>query len=246
MKDIDRLVCSADEQQQLENRKILVGVVHCLLFLAKQNLSLRDHDDDDLPDEDNRSQGNFRSLIQFRIEAGDASLQKHLNQCAKNAMYLSPTIQNELISVAACLVHNELLRELSEGDKFFSIIADESTDITGIQQLSLTVRFLSKTTGVEIKEVFVGFKQLSDLTASGISYVVLKFLHSNGLNMTKIRSRKLIVILLNYSVEIYFPIKVKAIMGPTPCRETKVVFKRLFRTKFHVPSISTAHLIHWT
>jgi hypothetical protein len=188
-KDVDQLLCMTDEQQQRENRKILMGIVHCLLFLAKQNLAIRGHDDDGLPDEDNRSQGNFRSLIQFRIEAGDTALEKHLNRCAKNAMYLSPTIQNELILIAACLVRNDILRELIEGDKFFSIIADETTDVTGLQQLSLTIRFLSKTNGVEIKEIFVGFKPLSDLTALGISCVILEFLHSIGLNMMKIRGQ---------------------------------------------------------
>ncbi|CAF4564992.1 unnamed protein product [Rotaria sp. Silwood2] len=196
-KDVDRLLCSADEQQQLENRKVLVGIVRCLLFLAKQNLALRGDDDDGLPDEDNRSQGNFRSLIQFRIEAGDTALEKHLNRCAKNAMYLSPMIQNELITIAACMVRNELLRELIEGDKFFSIIADETTDVTGLSQLSLTIRFLSKTNSVEIKEVFVGFKPLSDLTAPGISCLILEFLRSIGLNMEKIRGRILIFIFRN-------------------------------------------------
>ena len=45
-KDIDRLLLMADETQQAENRKILVNIVRCLIFLAKQNISLRGDEDD--------------------------------------------------------------------------------------------------------------------------------------------------------------------------------------------------------
>lgn len=90
-KDIDHLLLVADEMQQAENRKILINIVRCLIFLAKQNISFRGDDDDGIPEEDNRSQGNFRNLILFRIEAGDSVLDKHLRNCSKNATYLSPS-----------------------------------------------------------------------------------------------------------------------------------------------------------
>jgi hypothetical protein len=84
----------ADETQQAENRKILINLVRCILFLAKQNISFRGDDDDGIPEEDNRSQGNFRNLILFRIEAGDSVLDRHLKNCSKNATYLSPSKLN--------------------------------------------------------------------------------------------------------------------------------------------------------
>lgn len=102
-KDIDRLLLVADETQQAENRKILVNVVRCLLFLAKQNIALRGDDDDGIPELDNRSQGNFRNLILFRIEAGDSVLDKHLTHCSKNATYLSPS---ELRYALSFFVHS--------------------------------------------------------------------------------------------------------------------------------------------
>jgi len=81
----------ADETQQAENWKILVNIVRCLIFLAEQNISFRDDDDDSILEENNRSQGNFRNLILFRIEAGDSMLKRHLKNCSKNATYLSPS-----------------------------------------------------------------------------------------------------------------------------------------------------------
>ena len=102
-KEIDRLLLVADETQQAENRKILVNVVRCLLFLTKQNIALRGNDGDGIPELDNRSQGNFRTLILFRIEAGDSVLSKHLTNCSKNATYLSPS---ELHYALSLFVHS--------------------------------------------------------------------------------------------------------------------------------------------
>ena len=86
--DIDRLMHRSDERQPMENRTILVSIARCLLFLAQQNLALRGADDDGLPDENNRSQENFCSSVQFHIEAGDLALKKHIDRGPKNAMYL--------------------------------------------------------------------------------------------------------------------------------------------------------------
>ena len=102
-KDIDRLLLVAHETQQAENRKILVNVVRCLLFLTKQNIALRSNDDDGIPELDSRSQENFRNLILFRIEAGDSVLSKHLTNCSKNATYLSPS---ELHYALSLFVHS--------------------------------------------------------------------------------------------------------------------------------------------
>ena len=199
-KDIDRLLLTADEQQQRENRAILVSIVQCLLFLAKQNLAIRGADDDGLPDEDNKSQGNFRELILFRIEAGDAVLDKHLKTTAKNACYLSPRIQNEIFSISAKCVRNELLRELIDSKSFYSILADETSDVSRIEQLSITIRFLSKKPEMTIKEVFVGFVPVRDLTAKGIAQVLLNSVRSIGLSVDKIRGEPLPLRMLDVSV----------------------------------------------
>lgn len=41
--------------------------------------------------------GNFRALLDFRVDSGDSILQKHLETAFKTAMYTSKTIQNSII-----------------------------------------------------------------------------------------------------------------------------------------------------
>lgn len=43
--------------------------------------------------------GNFRALIQYRADGGDAVLKQHLEMAPGNAKYLSKTILNELTSI---------------------------------------------------------------------------------------------------------------------------------------------------
>ena len=51
--------------------------------------------------------GNFRALLHFRIDAGDVDLQTYLTNAAKNAQYISPYIQNELIYCAGKIIADE-------------------------------------------------------------------------------------------------------------------------------------------
>ena len=43
------------------------------------------------------AEGNLRSLLAFRVDAGDDVLKQHLATAGKNAIYISKTSQNELI-----------------------------------------------------------------------------------------------------------------------------------------------------
>lgn len=188
--DVDHLLNVADQHQQHENRKILVSILKCLLFLAGQNLAFRGHDGDGLPCDVNLHQENFKNLINFRAEAGDTVLAKHLETCAKNASYLSPQIQNELILLSARIVREKIIHELIDKRLFYSLLADETSDISGREQLSVSVRYVSSTpdsNGQLIYEAFLGFIPLENLTAIAVASKICEFLTSIGLSIDLIR-----------------------------------------------------------
>jgi hypothetical protein len=167
-----------------------VSIVKCLLFLAGQNMALRGHDDDGLPYDVNLHQGNFKNVIAFRAEAGDDVLVQHLQTCPKNASYLSPRIQNELILLSAHVVREKLIRELTEKRLFYLLLADETSDISGREQLSISVRYVSSkpdADGELIHEVFLGFIALENLTAVAVASKICEFLNSIGLSVSLIR-----------------------------------------------------------
>ncbi|KAH1028503.1 hypothetical protein HUJ05_001858, partial [Dendroctonus ponderosae] len=79
--------------------------------------------------------GNFRALIKFRLEFGDTKLQHHLETSKSNATYISKTVQNELIDACKEIIQEKVLQKVKEA-KYFSILFDETTDISHIRYIT--------------------------------------------------------------------------------------------------------------
>ena len=90
------------------NRSILTAILKSIEFCGKNGIAIRGHQDDGALNSSDISKksGNLRSLINFRIDAGDKILENHLNSCSKTATYISKTTQNE-----RCYVLNTLFNQ---------------------------------------------------------------------------------------------------------------------------------------
>lgn len=65
-----------------------------------------------------------------------------------------------------------------------SVLADESVEISGTQQRSICIRYVSdKDTRTEIREDFLGFCLLSKQYAANISHTILRQLTEMGLEV---------------------------------------------------------------
>lgn len=115
-------------------------------------------------EDDIANEGNFREALRFRLLAGDTELKEHLETAPANATYISPRIQNEIVSSCGSLLVRQIVE--SVGARCFSVLADETTDVCGIKQLSVSLRYVNL---VEKKwcicEDFIGFTEIAD--ASG-------------------------------------------------------------------------------
>lgn len=122
---------SAHQKSVEENRKIIKSIISTVIFCGTHDLPFRGKE---------THTGIFEDLIQFRAESGDADLDDHLSHAKKNVTYLSPHIQNQLISICGDVVRDELIGDVQQAAAY-SILADESCDISGKEQLSVGVRF---------------------------------------------------------------------------------------------------------
>lgn len=84
------------------------------------------------------NRGNLVAMLNFRRDAGDKAVDANAH---KKAMYISPSIQNELICILAAQVQKKIV-SLITGP--FSIIADETRDISNQEQLCVAVRYFDK------------------------------------------------------------------------------------------------------
>ena len=163
---------AGNAKRTAENIKILTYIVKTVLFCASNNIPLRGHSAD---------KGSFIKLLQFRMDAGDEALKKHFAQMAGNAKYTSPTIQNEILRIASFMVVEELVAEANE--TFISVVADESRDISGKEQLSIVLRY---TKGDKVHESFTGFVKMSSISAESISAAILAHLSNIGVDLRKL------------------------------------------------------------
>ena len=77
-----------------------------------------------------------------------------MKSSSSRATYISKTIQNDLIKACGEYIRDIILEEL-RNCRFFSIIADEVTDSSNSEQLSIVLRFVDDK--MNVREEFMGF-----------------------------------------------------------------------------------------
>ena len=151
-----------------ENKQRLIPIVKTIILCGRQNIPLRGHRDDknidNLLNRDEKhnivnNDGNFRELLLFRMDAGDNNLRRHLESAPSNATYISKHTQNELIYCCKEEIQSTILRRVKEA-QFFSVIFDETTDISSICQLSISLRYLHERV---LREDFITFVNAYDM-----------------------------------------------------------------------------------
>ncbi|XP_050529454.1 52 kDa repressor of the inhibitor of the protein kinase-like [Daktulosphaira vitifoliae] len=124
------------------------------------------------------NEGNFRALLRYRAE-GDELLKKNLLSTPKNATYLSKTIQNEIIETCHEVIRKKIVDKINQS-KGFSVLADESTDISSIEQFSICVRYLDSEPN--ICEDFLGFVPVTDVSGQALAKSIKNYLIDIGVD----------------------------------------------------------------
>ena len=145
--DIRNLIDSARMAEAEANRQALRPLIDVTLTCARQNIPMRGHRDDGrlTEDEPDANDGNFRSLVRLLVRHGDGVLKKHLEVSPSNATYTSKTTQNQILECAASLIRDKVRDSVS--DRFFSVLADETTDAAGREQLVIVLRYVMQEDG---------------------------------------------------------------------------------------------------
>ena len=126
--------------------------------------------------------GNFLALLEFRVDAGDKTLENHLKNAGKNATYLSPSVQNDLIKICGEVISNSIVKDIKDA-KYFTVLADETTDSSHKEQLCLCLRFvMKKEDGYVIREEFLQFQNATDLSGAGLAEQILSLVRQLGLD----------------------------------------------------------------
>ncbi|KAM7284788.1 hypothetical protein ISCGN_001882 [Ixodes scapularis] len=113
-------------------------------------------------------------------ETGDDLLRDHLETAPGNATYLSPQIQNEILVASSTLVQQTIVSQVNSA-KCFSLLADETTDISGTEQMSVCVRYLLDD---KLHEDFLAFVEVTNLSGQGLASTLMRLLRDKGVDAT--------------------------------------------------------------
>ena len=165
----------------------LVAIVQ---FLAERNLSFRGS----VERIGEPSNGNFLGLVEL-LSKFDPVMEEHIRRVTDEEIhdhYLGKRIQNELITVLADAVVNAILRDIKNA-MYFSVILDCTPDISHIEQMSLTIRYVSDGVNVEksvaVHEHFIEFIPVESTTGEDLCDVLVNELQRLGLNVQNIRGQ---------------------------------------------------------
>lgn len=177
-KDIKEQLDSAISDLIQINRSKLTSILKAIIFCGTHDIALRGN---------HSNGGNFQDLLRFRIEAGDQVLKDHITTYSGKAKYTSHRVQNELINICGTILQDTIVKEVNDSQAF-SLLADETADISGKEQMSIGVRYIKTDSNVGwvIKEEFMGFAELEKLDAGSIADAILHFTDKIGLDMTKL------------------------------------------------------------
>ncbi|XP_060845757.1 52 kDa repressor of the inhibitor of the protein kinase-like [Rhopalosiphum padi] len=178
-----------------QNKKKLIPIIKTIIFCGRHNISIRGHRDDvnlsNLISNDqaknNFNIGIFKELLMFRIDAGDVDLRNHLEPAPKNATFVSKTIQNNLIDICGSIITDKLIKEVNEC-KFFSILCDETSDLSHIEQMSLSIRYVDLKSCL-IKENFICFVPVYECTGENLANTIVQKLKEIDLSLEFLRGQ---------------------------------------------------------
>ena len=154
------------------------------MMLAMYNLPFRGSTEE----LSNKNKGNFLSIIQLTAKY-DSVLDKLLQLPKGSPKYLSPSIQNKLVSLLAGQVLQDIKIELQSAS-FFAIILDTTQDVSKKDQLSEVFRYVKiayhddrTPRDLQVIEAFTSFTEVEDSSAIGLHELITNSIQEKGLDI---------------------------------------------------------------
>ncbi|KQJ83648.1 hypothetical protein BRADI_5g16026v3 [Brachypodium distachyon] len=129
------LARATEESKQLYKSR-LHSSLGCARYLIFQGLSFRGHDESST----SLNKGNFLEMIDWH-KINDEKVRDAFDRAGRNCKMLSPEIQKDLSKCCTQEVTEVIMREI--GDRKFSVLIDESRDISVKEQMAVMLRYVS-------------------------------------------------------------------------------------------------------
>ena len=178
-------------QEQKKNRLALTAIFDCVRYCGMQGIALRGHGDE-------KKSGNLWNLL-WIIGRYNADINSYMTS-QSSIRFLSPEIQNEMLTILSLMVSRKIIAIVKlESQIFFtpadgitnsyvfSLIADETSDISNKEQVSICIRYCSNS--FISGEVFFGFFETCKTDSTTLFNLIKDGLLRLGLDISGLRGQ---------------------------------------------------------
>ena len=178
---IEHVFMKKNIKDRISYRVRLIASVDCIRFLVRQGLAFRGHDES----QESNNQGNFIELLTFLADHNEEVRAVALKNAPENLKLTSPKIQKDIVNACAMETINVIIKDM--GDAVFSILVDESRDVSIKEQMVVMFRYVDKN-GCVI-ERFIGIEHVPNTTAISLKIAIDKLFSKHGLSISKLRGQ---------------------------------------------------------
>ncbi|XP_042418961.1 zinc finger MYM-type protein 1-like [Zingiber officinale] len=178
---IDNVMYVQAKEEKEKNRLRLKTSIVTVRWLALQGCAFRGNDES----LSSSNRGNFLELVKAFAKMSTEINEVVLENAPKNAQYIAPEIQKDILHIMANRVRQMIREEV--GDKFFCILVDEARDISKREQMAIILRFVNNH-GI-LTERFFAIKSVSDTTSLNLKKEISNVLVHHDLQVKKLRGQ---------------------------------------------------------
>jgi len=173
--DVAEILSAEHQREKTINRKMFLIILQCLRYLARQGLALRGHNDDD--------NSNFTQLLHLKA-LDNPELVTWINK--KTNKYTSPDVQNECLQLMALHVLRQINCNIGKHG-FFTIMADECTDVSNKEQFTICIRWTDD--DINDYEDFIGLYNVGTIDANCLFATIRDVLIRMNLSLSSCRGQ---------------------------------------------------------
>ncbi|KAI5327177.1 hypothetical protein L3X38_026573 [Prunus dulcis] len=169
-------------QSRINYRILLTAALDCTIYLLRQGLHFRGHDES----ETSSNKGNYVELLQFLADHDEKVCADVFENALGNLKYITPKIQKDLVNSCAAKTMDAIISDMDNA--FFSILVNESRDVSIREQIAVVLRYVNKKG--QVIERFVGVQYVFDTTSSKLKEEIEQLISSTNLSMSRLRGHR--------------------------------------------------------
>ncbi|XP_026459892.1 zinc finger MYM-type protein 1-like [Papaver somniferum] len=154
------------DQTRNQYQKRLEASINYARFHLLQGLSFHGHDES----EESKNRGNFIELLKWLGDINEEMKAVILYNALGNEKMIAPDIEKDISNAFSFEIISSIIKEI--GDGLFSLLVDESCDISSKEKMAIVLRYVKD--GCVI-EHFVGIKHVSYTTALSLKLQSMNF-----------------------------------------------------------------------